>query len=137
MSKSIMHDKRTGTCWLCMKLHGDGSRHAVLQEHHVLFGSGLRKLSEKYGLKIYLCPRHHLYTDGPEAVHRNNQIRRYTEGEAQRAFEKCFPHLVFKDIFGKNVLDNEEGARQQAYGEKENREPGFLFIDNGIDGIDW
>lgn len=116
MAKSIMHQKDTGTCYLCMKLHGDYDRKSILHEHHVMYGGGRRALSEKYGLKIYLCLRHHVYDGGPEAVHRNNAVRRYTEAEAQRAFEAFYPNLVFKDIFGKNVVEN--AGRQQAYTKK-------------------
>lgn len=117
MAKSIMHQKDSGTCYLCMKLHGDYSRKSILHEHHVMFGRGMRELSERYGLKIYICLQHHVYDGGPEAVHRNNAIRRYTEAEAQRAFEAFYPNLVFKNIFGKNAIESD---RQQAYAEKEN-----------------
>ena len=111
MIKSIMHRKEDKTCYLCMRLHGDYSRHGNLEEHHVMFGSGRRKLSEHYGLKVYLCYAHHTYDGGPEAVHRNDAIRRMLEKDAQRAFEKAYPALNFREIFGKNVLD--ESERQQ------------------------
>ena len=56
--KSILHDKGSRTCFLCMKL-GDYSEKAVLEEHHIFGGNPNRKHSEKYGLKVYLCPEHH------------------------------------------------------------------------------
>ena len=59
MSKSILHNKADGTCYLCMKLHGDYARRTVLEEHHCMKGNQYRHLAEKYGLKVYLCPRHH------------------------------------------------------------------------------
>ncbi len=111
MSKSIMHRKEDKTCYLCMRLHGDYSRHGNLEEHHVMFGSGRRKLSEHYGLKVYLCYAHHTYDGGSEAVHRNDAIRRMLEQDAQRAFQTAYPLEDFRKIFGKNVLD--ESERQQ------------------------
>lgn len=122
--KSIMHERKDGTCWLCIKLHGDYSRKSVLHEHHAIGGTANRKQSEKYGLKVYLCIEHHLYDGGPEAVHRNNRIRRYVETAAQAAFEKHFPWLDFKDIFGRYASweqapeeeHEESGCRQQAGG---------------------
>lgn len=137
MSKSIMHDKRDGTCYLCMMLHGDDSRKSSLQEHHVMFGRGQRKLSEHYGLKVYLCFAHHTYDGGPEAVHRNNEVRRYLEAEAQRAFEKAYPQLVFSKIFGKNVLD--DASRQQACTEESTRQQacGFTVLDDPVPPPEW
>lgn len=133
MAKSIMHRKQDGTCYLCMKLHGDDSRKTVLQEHHVMYGNGIRRLSERYGLKVYLCFNHHTYDGGEEAVHRNNKIRRCLEEDAQRAFEKTYPHLVFKDIFGKNVLD--ETARQQSC--KEDTAAGIIMLDEPLLPMEW
>ena len=132
MSRSIMHSKQDGTCYLCMKLHGDDSRKSFLQEHHVIFGRGLKKLSEHYGLKVYLCFNHHTYDGGPEAVHRNDDIRRYLDAEAQKAFEKKWPDLVFKDIFGKNVLI--ETGRQQSC---ESINQGFEMLEDPLPTFEW
>lgn len=116
--KSIMHDKKDGTCYLCMKLHGDYSRKSVLQEHHAMGGTANRKLSEKYGLKVYLCIPHHPYDGGPEAVHRNDRIRRYVETAAQAAFERHFPEEDFREVFGRYASwerePEEKAARQQS-----------------------
>lgn len=56
--KSIMHDKKEGTCYLCKRLCGDYYRKTT-QEHHAIFGTAGRRLSERYGLKVYLCMEHH------------------------------------------------------------------------------
>ena len=63
---SILHDKNSRTCYLCVMLHDNWNEHRILDEHHV-FGGPNRKNSEEYGLKVYLCHAHHIY--GPEAVH--------------------------------------------------------------------
>ncbi len=100
--KSILHNKQDGTCYLCMLLHDDHERKQT-QEHHVFYGTANRKLSEKYGLKVYLCMEHHTYDGGSEAVHRNHDIDIKLKGVAQEAFEKKYPSLDFKSIFGKNI----------------------------------
>lgn len=104
-----------------------------LQEHHVVFGSANRKLSEKYGLKVYLCLNHHLASGGPDAVHRSKKTREYLCKEAQKIFEKKYPTLSFLEIFGKNYLDEED--RKQ---EDDNRQQfGFIPIDDGLEEIEW
>lgn len=54
MSKSIIQKKKE--CIICNSLN--------VEEHHVFFGTANRKLSEKYGLKVYLCAEHHRGTRG-------------------------------------------------------------------------
>lgn len=97
--KSIMHQK-DGTCYLCMKLEGNYFPQLVTQEHHVIFGTSNRKLSEKYGLKVYLCLEHHL--TGPNAVHRNQAVREMLCRSAQEVFEQHYSNISFKEVFGKN-----------------------------------
>ncbi len=119
--KSIMQDKETGQCYLCRILHGDYSIKSVRQEHHVMGGTANRRLSEQYGLKVWLDPEHHLY--GPEAVHKNAEVAEILHREAQRAFERNYPDLDFRKIFGKNYLTGNESeyerdARFQMYVDK-------------------
>lgn len=105
MSKSILHKKESGTCYLCMLLNGDYDRRTGLQEHHVMSGTADRKLSERYGLKVYLCVRHH--TEGQDAVHRNKALRRLLQREAQRAFEKEYSPEKWMEVFGRNFLEKD------------------------------
>lgn len=130
--KSIMHDKKDGTCYLCMKLHGDYSRKSVLQEHHAIGGSGKRGLSEQYGLKVYLCPPHHINGLSPEAVHGNTGIRRYVEAAAQEAFREHFPQEDFREVFGKNTEAVKRDSRQQAYRESFRQQAGGIIPIDGI-----
>lgn len=125
MSKSIMHPKDDRTCYLCIKLHSDYAQRSGLQEHHVVFGwlgSG-RALSEKFGLKVYLCDEHHEHSQ--EAVHVNARIRRMLCEDAQRAFERVYPTLSFREIFGINYIEHEEDSRTE-------ETQGFTFI-RGLD----
>lgn len=105
-----MHSKDDRTCYLCMKLHNDYQKRNFLQEHHVVFGSfgSGRRLSEKFGLKVYLCDEHHEHSD--EAVHVNAQIRKMLCEDAQRKFEEVHPNLSFLEIFGKNYIEAQKGS---------------------------
>lgn len=150
MSKSIMHDKRDGTCYLCMLLNGDFDRRTYLEEHHVMNGTRNKKHSEHYGLKVYLCVPHH--REGDEAVHKKAETMRLLQRKAQEAFERKYPNLSFRDIFGKNCLDDEEGAGQKDSAARQQpsgagfqasgqagapQEDGIQFITDGVDGMDW
>ena len=106
--KSIMQDRETGQCYLCRLLHGDYSIKPVRQEHHVMGGTANRRLSEKYGLKVWLDPDHHLY--GQEAVHRNAEVAEILHREAQRAFVRNYPDRDFKEIVVKNFVSGLERA---------------------------
>lgn len=119
-----MHIK-DGTCYLCSRINKNEQPTSPLQEHHVVFGTAGRRLSEKYGLKVYLCLDHHLY--GPDAVHRNKSIKDYLCKEAQKAFESRYPNLSFMEIFGKNYLDDEDRNIQGQQSVKD----GFIPCDYG------
>lgn len=99
--KSIMHEKKEGTCYLCKRLNGDYYPKQT-QEHHAIFGTWGRDLAEKHGLKVYLCLYHH--TEGKMAVHRNQNMARILQKDAQEAFEKTHTHEEWMEIFGRNYL---------------------------------
>lgn len=113
-----------------MLLHNDFSCKEVLQEHHVIFGWANRKLSEKHGLKVYLCLQHHEI--GKEAIHQNNEINKMVQAYAQRVFEKKFPERNFREIFGRNYIMDEETEEI-----KPDSVAGFTVISDGLEGMDW
>lgn len=55
--KSIISNRKE--CYNCMFQYG-------LEEHHIFFGNANRSLSEKDGLKVWLCPQCHR---GEHGVH--------------------------------------------------------------------
>ena len=114
---------------MCIALHGDHSW-KVTHEHHVIFGTANRKLSEKYGLKVYLCLAHH--EEGAEAVHKNAELSSMLKVQAQRAFSIRFPDLDWMKIFGKNY-DTEPLEKAQ----EGKKEAGFILLDIDIGKIDW
>lgn len=74
-----------------------------LEDHHIYFnGTGQRKLSEKYGLKVWLT--HDYHNEPPEGVHHNKARRRELERIGQMAFMARFPELDFIKIFGRNYI---------------------------------
>lgn len=76
-----------------------------LEEHHIFCGSGRRKLSEKYGLKVWL--RSDIHRTGNYSVHNqpNKDIDLKLKQIGQEAFEKTYPNLDFVKIFGRNYLE--------------------------------
>ena len=75
----MMGEKR---CWLCGRNGADDP----LDVHHI-FGGANRKLSDKFGLTVYLChERCHIF--GPEAAHRSGEtaerLHRYGQEKAMR-----------------------------------------------------
>lgn len=121
--KSIMQEKN-GTCYLCEKHYGDSSI-KIVEEHHTVFGTANHKLSERFGLKVYLCPGHH--RTSKEAVHFNKDIRQELCEDSQRAFERRYPNLSFLEIFGRNYVYEEEKVEEQ-----KEEEFGFIFLDEAI-----
>lgn len=103
MSKSILQDKRGGECYLCNMLLGIDTPAAYREEHHIMHGTANRRLSEHYGLKVYLCPHHH--RTGQEAAHMCQQTDLLLKQAAQRAFEQKHSHEKWMEVFKKNYLD--------------------------------
>ena len=92
--ESIMQGKKE--CYACGTTRG-------LESHHVIYGTANRKLSERYGLKVWLCRYHH--TGSNQAVHFNKDFDLHLKKEAQKAFEKYHGSREhFVRIFGKNHL---------------------------------
>lgn len=101
MSKSIVQDKKEGRCFLC------GARGIQLEEHHV-FGGGCRKLSEHFGLKVYLC--HACHNEPPAGVHFSGEEREKLQARVQKIAMRHFGWTTedFIRIFGRNFVFEEE-----------------------------
>lgn len=97
MSKSIM--QREKECYICRELVGAEMSlpDTGLEMHHIFGGTANRKLSEKYGLKVWLCHAHH--NEPPEGVHHNKVVMQMLHEEGQLAFERSHPNLSFREIF--------------------------------------
>lgn len=109
--KTSILDTEKGICYICDKLYGDRSR-KYTEYHHIMYGGGKRKDSERLGLTAYLCREHH--KDGPAAVHNFRDTREYLCREAQRAFEKSHTREEWMETGFKNYLEEEEKKQQYA-----------------------
>ncbi len=99
MSKSIMQSGNE--CYLCDLL---GEYSIGVQTHHI-FGGPNRPISERYGLKVKLCFKHH-GSKGKEDVHRPefNNYGLLLKQKGQQAFEEKYSHELFMKELGKNYL---------------------------------
>ena len=100
MSKSILQGSRE--CWACRNLYNVFNPWR-LEEHHIFPGTPRRALSERYGLKVYLCREHHNVP--PCGVHFDPTLMLRLQQEGQRAFEKTNSREEFVRLFGKNYLE--------------------------------
>ena len=83
-------------CYVCMKQFN-------LHSHHIFFGTANRKMSEQYGLKVWLCQEHHT---GNKGVHFNKELDTHLKQKAQTYFEEhCGTREEFMRLFGRNYLD--------------------------------
>lgn len=92
MAESIVQAEKE--CWFC------GAR-SGLEEHHIFAGVANRKISEKYGLKVWLCHRHHTGNDGAQYDRDMNILLKQ---EAQKAFEQLHGHEMWMQLIRKNYL---------------------------------
>ena len=91
-SNSILQNEKR--CWFCPCTYD-------LERHHIFAGVANRKLSEKYGLWVWLCHKHHTGTDGAQY---NQEMNRQLKQDAQFAFERKHTRAEWMKIFGKNYL---------------------------------
>ena len=94
MPKSIITNDMDH-CFVC----GCGG---ALHIHHCIGGTSNRKNSDKYGLIIPLCPRHHNMSN--EGIHFNKPLDAEVKKIAQLAFEKLYSREEFIRIFGKSYI---------------------------------
>lgn len=92
--KSIIQNNRRGICYICKSV-------TQTEEHHI-FGAANRRWSERYGLKVYLCP--YCHRDNKNGVHGNKEAADQLHRIGQSAFEREHTRQEFMQIFGKNYL---------------------------------
>lgn len=93
MARSIIQSEKE--CFVCKTTLN-------LHEHHVFFGTGNRKISERYGMKVWLCQEHHT---GRNGVHFDRQLDLLIKTVAQGTFEKEIGNRdEFRRLFGRSYL---------------------------------
>lgn len=90
--ESIMQDGKF--CYFCGGKVG-------LQTHHVFAGVANRPISEKYGLKVWLCHECHTGAHGAQYDKAKNLLLKQ---QAQRAFEKTHTRAEWMQLIRKNYL---------------------------------
>ena len=124
-TESIIRDNRKGVCYICRKV-------TKTEEHHI-FGAANRDLSEKYGLKVFLCP--YCHRDNKEGVHGNAKKMEHLHRIGQSAFERDHTRAEFREIFGKNYLEiteSQEDEERQQEEMRQQEEQGIIWLKIGI-----
>ena len=83
------------------KCYFSGAPKEMCEVHHI-WGAGLRRTSERWGMKVYLRPdwhRNELYS-----THINEETDLKLKQYAQREFEKLYDHEFFMELFGENYI---------------------------------
>lgn len=95
------------TCWLC----GRNGATDPLDQHHI-FGGSNRKLSDRFGLTVYLC-HHDCHIFGERAVHRNPETAQklHEYGQRKAMEEQGRTPEQFRMVFGKNYVSSDEDPR--------------------------
>ena len=94
MPKSIVSNEYK--CLICGKPFG-------LHKHHVFYGTANRKMSEKYGCWVWLCPYHH--NTSMNSIHANPGMDQKLKRETQMIFEQTHSREEFMQIFGRSWID--------------------------------
>ena len=123
----INTDMYTGIeCFLC----GRNGCADPLDRHHV-FGGGLRKKSERYGLVVDLC-HHRCHEYGEAAAHQNEQTmdKLHRWGQRKAMIEQGWSVDEFVRQFGKNYLSEDELRELEAEGIEPERYGSFAICDD-------
>ena len=101
--KSIIQTDRD-RCFLCGRVRSFGN---PLDDHHVFFGPN-RNLSEKYGLKVFLCHTG-CHTFGRNSVHECAEVNHELQRTVQRFAMNYYGWSTedFIRLFGKSYLSGD------------------------------
>ena len=95
--KSIIQNEKE--CYFCKDFR--------VEEHHIFFGTANRKISEKYGFKVWLCNLHHTGSISgirEYAVHFNRDKDLELKEMCQKIYEKNHTREEFIRLIGRNYL---------------------------------
>ena len=112
MAKMSIIQKDKTICF-CYQEGGCGG---VIEEHHCIYGTANRKISDREGLVVYLCIQHHKGTNG---VHGKNghdldmRLKRIAQEAWELKYKESYPYQNHADeaareafirLFGRNYL---------------------------------
>lgn len=87
-------------CYICRELY-DINMQVGLECHHI-FGGANRNISEKQGLKVWLCQAHH--NTAPHGVHFNYDNMKWLRERGQLKFEEKHSREEFRRLFSRSYL---------------------------------
>ena len=90
---SILQNEKV--CFIC----GQNQVH----KHHIFQGYANRKISDKLGFYIYLCPYHH-NLGGKNCIHQNTELNLIAKQMCQKEYEKLHSREEFIKQIGKSYL---------------------------------
>jgi len=93
--RSIIQDERS--CYVCHSPY--------VEEHHIFYGTANRGLSEKYGLKVWLCSKHHR---GKSGVHFNKALDERLKQVAKQRFEEAYNYNFQRLFYGDGIEETNE-----------------------------
>ena len=94
MSKSIIQNEKV--CFKCGAEYG-------LERHHIMSGMANRKLSERFGIWVWLCGDK-CHRGLEEGAQYNKEYNLELKRIAQEAFEKKYGHEKWMETFRKNYI---------------------------------
>lgn len=90
-------------CWRC-------GAEGEMAHHHLIPGNPGRKLSDKYGLVVPLCPKCHefLHSSKPSGIKAMKRAIRY--GQLRCMAEQHWTEEQFREVFRKSYLEEDTNA---------------------------
>ena len=86
--------QRNKVCYLCGRMTG-------LERHHIFGGVANRRISEQYGLWVWLCHECHTGTDGAQYDPEKN---RHLKQIAQMAYEQTHSRDEWMKLIRRNYI---------------------------------
>ena len=92
---SILNTER-GICFNCQRI-------CNTEEHHIYFGNGNRRISDRMGFVVYLCPECHR---GDYGVHGKygRELNLALKRRCQAVFEETHSRDDFRNLIGRSYL---------------------------------
>lgn len=72
--------------------------------HHIIYGTGMRAISDREGLTCYLCVECHRGTNGVHGKN-GNALNRELKRIAQQRWEFLHSHEEWMNMIGRNYID--------------------------------
>jgi hypothetical protein len=89
-------DTQNGICFSCESI-------GYTEEHHIYYGHGNRKVSDRMGFIVYLCPECHRGTYGVHGKY-GKELNLSLKRMCQAVFEETHSRDEFRKLIGRSYL---------------------------------